>query len=395
MWGSFVDAKVLQTVARNFRTVGDLEHAGQLILSEGPQLRDSAGEKGSNEYHPELIGKATIDLDALKRCRHLLRFPEDSVRYLNESEVFVNKRAGIQKKLSICEPPHVVVSVSRNFAVYMETFLAVPARQIGIASPSGNRGLLKAMALYLNSDFVAYHQFLKSPQAGIERFVNTLTALRDLPVPFDDAASLERWETLYSRIAADSETGDLDQSSIDELNELTFDTIKLSWRARAAVADLVRVRLGLIEGKIDQSAVRTPSKNELESYARTLGDDLNEFISQSSSSRHRVDLLIGADSGLVAVELIHGVEAQSAGNVWTASEPEAHQLVAIRERLIERSAQWLYFNRNLRVYEGSRTYILKPLQRFHWTRTQAIQDAAEIIADCLEPEPGVPARTLH
>jgi hypothetical protein len=126
-----------------------------------------------------------------------------------------------------------------------------------------------------------------------------------------------------------------------------------------------------------------------------LGDDLNEFISQSSSARHHVDLLVGADSGLVAVDLVHGVEAQSAGNVWTASQPEARQLAEIRDRLIERRAQWLYFNRNLRVYEGSRTYILKPLQRFHWTRTQAIQDAAEIIADCLEPEPGTPARTVN
>jgi hypothetical protein len=251
------------------------------------------------------------------------------------------------------------------------------------------------MALYLNSDFVAYHQFLKSPQAGVEKFVNTLTALRDLPVPFEDAASLERWETLYSGLAGDSGTDDLDQASIAELNELTFHTLKLSWRARAAVVDLVRVRLGLIEGKIDQSAVRKPSKDEFESYARTLADDLDEFISQSSSARHHVDLLISVDSGLVAVELVHGGETQISGNVWTASEPEARQLAEIRERLIEQRAQWLYFNRNLRVYEGSRTYILKPLQRFHWTRTQAIQDAAEIIADCLEPEPGVPSRTLN
>jgi methylase of polypeptide subunit release factors len=395
MWGSAADAKVLQTVERNFRTVGDLEEAQQLSLSQGPELRESAGEKGSNEYHPELIGKPTVELDALKRRHYLLHFPEDSIRYLAESEVFVNKRAGIKRKLSICEPPHVVVSASRNFAVYTERFLVVPARQIGITSPSGSRGLLKAMALYLNSDFVTYHQFLKSPEAGVERLRYTLAELRDLPVPFDDSASLERWETLYSRIAADSGTDDLDQPSIDELNELTFDTLKLSWRARAAVVDLVRVRLGLNQGKIDQSAVKKPSKDELEFYSRTLGDDLDQFISQSSSARHHVDLLIGADSGLVAVELVHGLEAQSAGNVWTASEPEAHQLVEIRERLIEQRAQWLYFNRNLRVYEGSRTYILKPLQRFHWTRTQAIQDAAEIIADCLEPEPGVPSRTLN
>ena len=73
--------------------------------------------------------------------------------------------------------------------------------------------------------------------------------------------------------------------------------------------------------------------------------------------------------------------------MWAASEQAAHQLAETRRRLTVHRAQWLYFNRNLRVYEGSRTYVLKPLQGFQWTRTQAIQDAAEIIAECLEPEP--------
>ena len=389
MWGSALDAKVLQAVKRNFRTVGDIETAERLALSQGPELRDSAGEKDENEHHPELIGEAALDLGPLKRRRYLVRFPKESIRLLKDSEVFLNKRAGIKRKLNICRPPHVVVSVSRNFAVYTEKFLVVPSRQIGITSPTGDQSLLKAMALYLNSDFVEYHQFLQSPQSGVDRLINTLTALRALPFPFEDPASLERWGALYSRIAGDPTKDDFDQTGfIDELNELTSDSLKLNSHARAAVWDLTRVRMGLNQGKVEQSAVGHPSKNELETYRQTLGDDLDQFTSQSSSVRHSVDILTGADSGLVAIELVHGIEAQRAGNIWTASSSEALQLAETRRRLMEQRAQWLYFNRNLRVYEGSRTYILKPLQRFHWTRTQAIQDAAEIIADCLEPESG-------
>jgi methylase of polypeptide subunit release factors len=73
MWGSEVDAKVLRSVERNFRTVQNLEDAQQLTLSQGPERRNSAGERGSTELHPELSGKATIDLDRLKGRRHLLR----------------------------------------------------------------------------------------------------------------------------------------------------------------------------------------------------------------------------------------------------------------------------------------------------------------------------------
>jgi methylase of polypeptide subunit release factors len=389
MWGSALDAKVLQAVKRNFRTVGDIETAEKLTLAQGPELRDSAAEKDENEHHPELIGEAALDLGPLKRRRYLVRFPKESIRLLKGSEVFLNKRAGIKRKLNICRPPHVVVSVSRNFAVYTEKFLVVPARQIGITSPTGDQSLLKAMALYLNSDFVEYHQFLQSPQSGVDRLINTLTALRALPFPFEDSTSLERWGALYSRISGDPTKDDFDQTRfIDELNELTFDSLKLNSHARAAVEDLTRVRMGLNQGKVEQSAVGHPSKDELETYRQTLGDDLDQFISQSSSMRHSVDILTGADSGLVAIELVHVIEARGTGNIWTASSPEARQLAETRRLLMEQRAQWLYFNRNLRVYAGSRTYILKPLQRFHWTRTQAIQDAAEIIADCLEPESG-------
>ena len=396
MWGSAIDTKVLQSVERKFRTIRDLESAQQLFLSQGPELRSSGGQRDLAEFHPELIGKATIDINRLKRRRYLLRFPQGAIRRLKDSEVFVRRRGGIKRTLSICEPPHVVVGAARNFAVYADEFLVVPARQIGITSPSGNRNLLKATALYLNSDFVAYHQFLKSPQAGVEIFVNTLTALRSLPLPFENSASLESWAALHSRISQDLGKDDFDQSSfVDELNELTFDTLKLSSRSRAAIEDLVRVRLGLNQGKIEESAVRQPSNNELEAYARTLKDELDRFVSQSSSTRHRIDILIGGDSGLVAIDLTTGNGGNRAVNIWNASERGANQLAETRRSLNEQHAQWLYFNRNLRVYAGSRTYILKPLQRFHWTRTQAIQDGAEIIADCLEPERASSTRTLH
>jgi hypothetical protein len=254
---------------------------------------------------------------------------------------------------------------------------------------------LKAMALYLNSDFVEYHQFLQSPQSGVDRLVNTLTALRSLPVPFEDPSSIEKWEALYSRISGDPERDDFDHMGfVGELNELAFDGLKLPSRARAAVEDLVRIRLGLVQGKVEQSAVRWPTKDELAAYARSFRDELDQFIGQSGSTRHRVDVLAGGDSGLVMVDLV-GEGGQRPISIWDASEAGGRQLAETRRLLTERRAQWLYFNRNLRIYEGSRTYILKPLQRFHWTRTQAIQDAAEIIADCLEPEPNLSRRTLN
>ena len=395
MWGSPIDQKVLASLEKKgLRTIGQCEVNGELVISEGLQLRSITNPLEPLDKHSELAGRMIVNVAALKNRRYLFRFPTESLAVIPSDQTGV-RRGRYAIPLQVCEPPHVVVGASRNFAVYTEEFLVVPARQIGVTSPASNQSFLKAIALYLNSDFVIYHQFLTSPESGIQKTRNTLKALRSMPIPFD-AKSVSDWENLYSRIARESaDRYDFDRPElVKELNDFTFEALKLSSRARAAIEDLVRVRLGLNQGKIEQSAVGQPSTDELKAYAQTLRDELDHFISQSSSNRHRIDILADGDSGLVAVDLVSG-GGNRAVNVWSASEQGSHQLAETRQRLTEHRAQWLYFNRNLRVYEGSRTYVLKPLQRFHWTRTQAIQDAAEIVADCLESEPSSSTRTLN
>jgi hypothetical protein len=66
----------------------------------------------------------------------------------------------------------------------------------------------------------------------------------------------------------------------------------------------------------------------------------------------------------------------------------ARELQTMQLFLRERRSQWIYFNRNLRIYEGTTTYIAKPMQRLHWLESQAMIDANEIIAETLDPASG-------
>jgi hypothetical protein len=394
MWGSAVDTKLLEKVQNRFPSLERFEQNEVLIVSQGPEFIDAGvATEETAELHEELVGKRAILSDEVKGRRFLYRFPSSALRSFEPVDVFVSRRGGVKRKLSVCQPPHIIVGASRNFAVYTEEFLVVPSRQIGIVSPRGDQKFLKALALYLNSDFVAYHQFFTTTQAGIQKSIGTLKSLRSLPLPFKQDEDVEQWEALHARILLEvSDRDDFDRPDlVRELNELTFDALNLSSRARAAVHDLVHVRFGLTRGKTAVSAVDPPVASEVTAYAETLRDDLDSFLGTAADTRHSVEIIVGGGSGLIAVNLVSGVRRQEPVQIWDASNEDARRLAEARTHLIEQRSQWLYFNRNLRVYDGLRTYILKPLQRLHWTRTQAIQDAGEIIADSLRSRPSTPA----
>jgi N-6 DNA Methylase len=393
MWGSVIDRKVIATISKRFRSVADFEDSNTLFVSEGFQLRSATkSHMEKTQHRPELGGALTVNVNHLKNRRFLHRFPANVRMTINPDETYVRLRGGFAGPMQANEPPHVIVGASRNFAIYTEEFLVIPARQIGITSPQGDRNLLKAIALYLNSDFVAYHQFLTTTQAGIQKSINTLKALRSLPLPFSENGSLREWERLYNRISSQcADRDDFNEPSlVKALNDLTADSLKLSSRARAAVHDLVHVKFGLTRGKTGIAAVGHPVRGEFEDYATMLREELNGFIEASTDKRHQVDVMFGGGSGLVSVNIVPADSVEQTVRVIEASSEAAAPLTKTRSLLSQQRDQWLYFDRNLRVYDGPRTYILKPLQHLHWTQTQAIRDAGEIIADSLRTQSSEP-----
>ena len=390
MWGSSIDDRLLSRVESRFPPFRQLEEEELLLASQGLELRhQDEADRRTTEQHPELAGTLTVSVDPLKNRRYLFRFPQAVFQPLDIKRTFVSLRAGFTRRFSVCMPPHVLVGASRNFAIYAEAPIIVPSRQIGIISPKGDKPLLKALALYLNSDFVAYHQFLCTTQAGIQKTIGTLKALRLLPVPFGDGRnSLGDWESMYTRISrATAGRDDFNRPDlIGELNELTFASMRLDRRARAAVRDFVSTRFALTRGKIGEDAVRESKPEELKSYAGTLRDELDGFVGENNDTRHRVDIIYGGGSGLTIIEIVGGAAAPLPVRVMKATDEAARSFAEARKQLIEKYAQWLYFRRNLRVYESSRTYILKPLQRLQWTQTQAMQDAGDIIAESIQPD---------
>jgi hypothetical protein len=337
----------------------------------------------------------------LKKMRRFFAFPTQAIK--ENDKKYIRKRGG-KGGLEVCRSPHIIVSESRNFAVFTNDYLVVPSGQIGICSPRDNLRFLKALTLYLNSDFAFYHQFLISSRLGVKRPVATIDSLRQLPVPIKDVPkeALKQWTDLHDRLVeaskqafARKEGGDLFAETgtlapkgeiaplIDELNALVYDTLGIKPRERALIEDLVRVRLELDDGKIGKRAVGAPEEDHLRRYAKRLKSDLDSFLEDRLPKRHRVEVIFDSRSGMVEIDLVPESERHGVA-VCRADADTAQELEKTRQRLRTKRAQWVYFDRNLRVFEGRRTFIFKPMQRFHWTESQAMTDAAEIIAQTLE-----------
>jgi hypothetical protein len=288
--------------------------------------------------------------------------------------------------------------------------LVVPPRHIGSLSESDDKEFLTALSLYLSSDFAYYHQFLTSTEFGVKRDRATLQALRQMPIAIADLPrdELERWAQLHSQLVqhrpqtledlrkpdrrADRQLTLLPAEETDvevghllaELNQMVNEALGLDVGENSLIYDLVHVRLALNDGNVGKPAVRLPKASELRTYARRLKTELDDFVNGELSKRHKVTVVYDDLSGMIHVDFVQDANAARKVIVKKADDPTARQLERTRQRLRDERSQWVYFDRNLRIYEGTRTFIFKPMQRFHWTESQAMIDAREIIAETLE-----------
>lgn len=409
-WGSCLDERLLFKLGRRHPSLGALERENIVVMSQGLELRPQGARKACDDLEgiPEISGELMLDVDKLKGMRDVFALPKSALSPVQEEMAYVRKgRARLP--LSVCRPPHVIVSAARTFAVYDERFIVVPPRQIGIVSLSDDKDFLKALSLYLSSDFAFYHQFLTSTQFGVQRGIATLRAMRTMPIGIrsKDRDQLKKWATLHRKLAQLPPRQDKDQTRtsgsrqrelfatsddgdgrreelLDELNQMVHDALGLTVEERSLVKDLVHVRLALNDGKTGEVAVGRPNKIQLAAYGTRMKAELDGFLQDRLTKRHDVRILFDECSGMVQVDLGGSEAACVIVKPLSPDDAVSQVLARTRKRLKVHRSQWVYFDRNLCIYEGTRTYLLKPMQRFQWTETQAMLDARRIIAETME-----------
>lgn len=425
MWGSPWDERLLRRMESKWSALSKLEvpwsreekafvqsdRAQVFGISQGLELREEPEETEDDEppvIVKEASGAKALDTDELDRFRAVFAFPEFSIPKLEKRDWY-GRPGRVQLPLAVCQPPHVIVSAARNFAVFSDEFIIVPPRQIGIVSPVRDKDILKALSLFLSSDFAFYHQFFRSTQFGVQRGRGTLEGLRQMPIPLTKLSreELKKWVSLHGKLSKCApkkiESGkkkkeqpeedlfekpehDLDDL-LTELNEMTAEALGLTKEERRLVSDLVQVRYALNDGKRGEAAMREPKPKELIAYAKALKDELDDFAGDFAGRSHKVTVVADEESGSAMIEIDFTTDHEAARKpaVMDATDAEAKSLRRAKTKLLddEGAWQWTYFNRNLRIFKGRKTYVFKPLHYFHWTQSAALTDASQIIAETL------------
>jgi hypothetical protein len=393
MWGTFRDRKLLQRVKKRFPPLTDFINSHELEgPHEGFQLRDPDKSKEQDpdkpkeqlESMPELEGELKIDFNELKKRKRIFTFPDEAFSKIPASDANVRKGRG-KLPMLVSRPPHIIVDAARRFAIYSDQFLAVPPVQIGIAGSEHTKDILKALSVYLSSDFVKYQQFFTASEWGIRSPRPLLKILKGLPVPLDDLSKKEirEWADLRDTLAHEGTGGKtVSKNLFGEMNERVIQLLGLGEQDRILIEDFVHWNMKLIDGQVPHDVTEAPDDKLILGYLYTLKAELNLFIGENAGVLHTVDALHDKKiSAIIAIALTTGEDR--APSIIHADDEAKSSLAETRKKLIKEHSQWLYFARDLRVYSDNTIYMLKPMEQIQWTKRQAILDAGEVIGETI------------
>ena len=438
LWGTYRDKRALERIRHLFpNTLEDFckqNEWGESLPREGAQLR---GERESLRWFKANIkGQKKFDTKTYDAIKPRLRFsiPDGSVLQEIIDDVYI--RTGKDTLYLTTPAPHVILSASwQNFAIYSDYDFVIPPRQMVISAPRApkeNEDYLRALTVYLSSSLVAYYLFFQVPQWGIfsqrgsvitkevrkiptppfttkqakefadfhrklvererydkTRFVSDLLQRRKNFVQFNTAEGTSSLSKAIKTLTG-KEKQDINRFILEKDEELQRDIddkvhnlLGIPEDIKLLASEFVQTRLLLDKPSVRERITRKPTKEFLLAYARQLQKELDSFT--TGTAYHRVNITYSNDLIQCVVEItkenapfVVNEDSIKSGELTTAK-----LLEKLSQSLRERVSQWVYVQRGLRLYDGPKVYIYKAPRLVDWTRTQAMDDAADIIGQVI------------
>jgi hypothetical protein len=289
-------------------------------------------------------------------------------------------RKGRDAGLNIIRAPHAFLW--NEFAAFSEQDFILRHPKVGLAVPESDTEWLRAVSVIWSSSITPYCLFLNlSAGWGISRSTIDLGDAERMLMPRLTEESVAELDQLH-RSFADEESEAPDRAEWQtRLDDSVAGVLKIPANIMLLAREFREYRLPLVKGKAPQALAKKPDEKQLLAYALRLKTELDAFL-ERKSRRHRITVLNASIGIVVTVELAENNSAKA--EVKNATQDEIEDVRAILDMAEQQFSQWIYVRRSVRVFAESKIHICKPARRLEWTETQALLDAADLIAEVAE-----------
>ncbi len=349
------------------------------------------------EAAPYLAGWKQVDIYKKNNANEVLRtqfrfvVSEHSLNLIPDSSLFVSK--GRSLPFVVARKPHIVLGIidGKIYCAYSDLNFVISEPQIGISTNEEDADYLRAVSILLNSSVIQYFLFFNSSSWGVGRSKLYAKDLRTVSLPELLPEQIQELAQLWRRLAYLEEFTDMPDASLQQLLDDTVEDLLLIPQNITILArEFLAVKLQLNKGKGVVPATAPPNEEHLQEYGLYLRNELDAFT-EGSGLRHKVELTYSKHLIVCSIEFSCSDSFASIDvSVEKAQGDLSFFLSYVQEKAKQRFSQWVYVQRSLRIFEDSRVYICKSPRLIDWTRTQALNDSDDIIAEILSAN-----RELH
>lgn len=304
-------------------------------------------------------------------------------------------RSGSNIDTTVFRAPHVLVAKGFTAAAFADFDVSFQDFLRGIHGPSADRELLIFLAAYLNSTLAKYFLFHTSSNWAITRQQIHVDELLRLPFPLpselpDESRGREIVSQIVRLVTAATagasgvfvdraQVVDEALSSIEPLINEYFDLVP---EEHTLVRDTLQVIVPSFHPRLGRRVIPTiePStESQRTTYAGRLCDTLNAWTTAKGIVTGNVTTWATIGIGVVVLQKLRPGDN---GSVPAGAIAIAAALQRVRAAVAGR-LNTLDIARGVKVFDGDRLYIVKPLARRFWTETAALNDADEIAGSVL------------
>jgi hypothetical protein len=169
----------------------------------------------------------------------------------------------------------------------------------------------------------------------------------------------------------------------DYLDRQIIDVLRVPENIVVLVKEFFQLRIGLVSGGTRNAVQRVqqrPDQQALAAYAHQLAKSLDAFL-DSSSIHHRVTIEQSPDLICCTVAVLKS--AYTFESLITDVPRSGQAFHRLQQYVQQKYSQWVYVQRGLKIVEPSGLSLYKMPHLINWTRTQAMNDADDIITEIL------------